>query len=57
MPTGMGVASPKFSKSNIKPEKTKHCTIPNPKKKKQKQKSSRNKGTGLNEVHMEGEIL
>ena len=56
MPTGMGVASPKFSKSNRKPKKTKHCTIPNPRKK-QKQKSSRNKGTDLNEVHMEGEIL
>ena len=29
MPTGMGVASPKFSKSNRKLKKTKHCTIPN----------------------------
>ena len=29
MPTGMGVASPKFSKSNRKPKKKKHCTIPN----------------------------
>ena len=54
MPTGMGVASPKFSKSNRKPKKTKHCTIPNPRK--QKQKSSRNKGIGLNKVHMEIEF-
>ena len=29
MPTGMGAASPKFSKSNRKPKKIKHCTIPN----------------------------
>ena len=28
IPTGMGVASPKFSKSDRKPKKTKHCTIP-----------------------------
>ena len=34
MPTGMGVASPKFSKSDRKPKKTKHCTIPFPRKKK-----------------------
>ena len=27
MPTGMGVASPKFSKSDRKPKKIKHCTI------------------------------
>ena len=33
MPTGMGVASPKFSKSDKKPKKTKHCTIPILKKK------------------------
>ena len=26
--TGMGVTSPKFSKSDRKPKKTKHCTIP-----------------------------
>ena len=37
MPTGMGVASPKFSKSDKKPKNTKHCTIPIPKKKKNKQ--------------------
>ena len=55
MTTGMGVASAKFSKSNRKPKKTKHCTIPNSRKKK-KQKSSRNKGTGLNKVHIEIEI-
>ena len=36
MPTGMGVASPKFSKSDRKPKKTKHCTIPIPKNKKTK---------------------
>ena len=29
MPTGMRVASPKFSKGDRKPKKTKHCTIPN----------------------------
>ena len=34
MPTGMGVASPRFSKSDRKPKKTKHCTIPFPRKKK-----------------------
>ena len=28
MPTGMRVANPKFSKSDRKPKKTKHCTIP-----------------------------
>ena len=28
MPTGIGVANPMFSKSDIKPKKTKHCTIP-----------------------------
>ena len=28
MPTGMGVADPKFSKSGRKPKKTKHCPIP-----------------------------
>ena len=28
MPTGIGVANPKFSKSDRKPKKTKHCTIP-----------------------------
>ena len=28
MPIGMGVASPKFSKSDRKPNKTKHCTTP-----------------------------
>ena len=38
MPTGMGVASPKFSKSDRKPKKTKHCTIPIPRKKKTKKK-------------------
>ena len=28
MPTDMGVANPKFSKSDRKPKKTNHCTIP-----------------------------
>ena len=28
MPTGIGVADPKFSKSDRKPKKTKHCIIP-----------------------------
>ena len=37
MLTGMGVASPKFSKSNRKPKKTKHCTIPNLRKIKAKE--------------------
>ena len=36
MPTGMRVASPKFSKSDRKPKKTKHCTIPIPRKKNKK---------------------
>ena len=29
MPTGMGSANPKFSKSGRKPKKTRHCTNPN----------------------------
>ena len=41
MPTGMGVASPKFSKSNRKPKKTKHCTVPNPRKTKGLKKTPR----------------
>ena len=28
MPTGMGAANPKFSKSGRKPKKTRHCTYP-----------------------------
>ena len=28
MPTGIGVTNPKFVKSDRKPKKTKHCTIP-----------------------------
>ena len=48
MPTGMGVASPKFSKSNRKPKKTKHCTIPNLRK--IKAKELKNKGICLNKV-------
>ena len=54
MPTGMGVASLKFSKSNRKPKKTKHCTIPNLRK--TKSKEFKNKGICLNKVHMEIEI-
>ena len=54
MPTGMGVASPKLSKSNRKPNKTKHCTIPNLRK--IKANELKNKGICLNQVHMEIEI-
>ena len=54
MPTGMEVASPKFSKSNRKPKKTKHCTIPNLRK--IKAKELKNKGIFLNQVYMEIEI-
>ena len=50
----MGVASPKFSKSNRKSKKTKHCTIPN--RRKTKAKEFKNKRTGLNKEHMEIEI-
>ena len=54
MPTGMGVASPKFSKSNRKPNKTKHCTIPNLRK--TEAKEFLEKGTGLTKVQMEIKI-
>ena len=54
MPTGMGVASPKFSKSNRKPKKTKHGTISNLRKIKAKELKS--KGICLKQVHMEVEI-
>ena len=54
MPTGMGVASPKFSESNRKPKKTKHCTIPNLRRRKEKE--LKNKGICLNQVYMEIEI-
>ena len=54
MPTGMGVASPKFSKSNKNTKKTKHCTIPNLRK--IKAKELKNKGICLNQVQMEIEI-
>ena len=54
MPTGMGVASPKFSKGNRKPKKTKHCTILNLRK--IEAKELKNKGISLNQVHMEIEI-
>ena len=51
MPTSMGVGSPKLSKSDRKPKKTKHCTIPNLRK--IEAKEFKKKGTGLNKVHME----
>ena len=54
MPTGMGVASPKVSKSNRKPKKTKHCTIPNLRK--IKVKELKNKEICLNQEYMEIEI-
>ena len=54
MPTGMGVASPKFSKSHRKPKKTKHCTIPTLRK--IEAKELKNKGICLNQVQMEIEI-
>ena len=54
MPTGMGVSSPKFSKSNRTPKKTKHCTIPNLRK--IKAKELKNEGICLNQVYMEIEI-
>ena len=38
MPTGMGVANPKFSKSDRKPKKIKHCTIPKTFTRKEEQK-------------------
>ena len=54
MPTGMGVASPKFSKSNRKPKEIIHCTIPNLRR--IKAKELKNKGIFLNQVYMEIEI-
>ena len=54
MPTGMGVANSKFSKSNRKPKKTKHYTIPNLRK--IKAKELKNKGICLNQVSMESKI-
>ena len=54
MPTGMGVSSPKFSKSNRKPKKTKNYTIPNLRE--IKAKELKNKEICLNQVHMEIEI-
>ena len=54
MPTGIGVGSPKFSKSNRNSKKTKHCTIPNLRK--IKAKELKNKGIYLNQVYMEIEI-
>ena len=54
MPTSMGVASPKFFKSNRKPKRTKHCIIPNLRK--IKAKELKNKGIYLNQVYMESKI-
>ena len=54
MPTGMGVASPKFSNSNRKPKKTKYYTIPNLRR--IKAKELKNIGVCLNQIHMEIEI-
>ena len=54
MPTGMGVASPKFSKINRKLKKTKHCTILNLRK--IKAKELKNKEICLNKVYKEIEI-
>ena len=54
IPTGMGVASPKFSKSNRKPKKTKHCTTPNLRR--IKAKELKNKGIYLNQAYIEIEI-
>ena len=51
MPTGMGVASPKFSKGDRKPKKTKPCTINILRK--TEAKEFQNKGTGLNKVQVE----
>ena len=41
MPTSMGVANPKFSKSDRKPKKSKHCTIPNTLTREENKKNSR----------------
>ena len=51
MPTGMGVASPKFSKGDRRPKKTKHCTILMLRK--TEAKEFHNKGTCLNKVQVE----
>ena len=61
MLTGMGVASPKYSKSNRKPKKTKYCTIPNSVtiKEREKKKSSnkRNWTDKLKEATQEATIF
>ena len=46
IPTGMGVANPKFSKSDRKPKKTKHCTIPKTLKREEEQKEFQKKELG-----------
>ena len=54
MPTGMGVANPQFSKSDRKPKKTKHCTIPKTLTRKEEQKECQKKELGL--INMKVEI-
>ena len=52
MPTGMGVANPKFSKSDRKPKKTKHYTIPKTLTREEAQKEFQKKGNGLINMKM-----
>ena len=48
MLTGMRITNPKFVKSDIKPKKTKHCTIPKKKNfDERRTKKSSKKGTRL----------
>ena len=47
MPTDMGVTNSKFVKSNRKPKKTKHFTIPKNIDKRRRTKKSSRKGIGL----------
>ena len=54
MPIGMGGSSPKFSKGDRKPKKTKHCTILMLRK--TEAKEFQNKGTGLKKVQVEIKI-
>ena len=52
MPTGMGVASPKFSKGDRKPKKTKHCTILILRKKKNRSKRVLEQGNWSDKVQV-----
>ena len=54
MPTGMGVASPKLTRSYRKPKKTKHCTTLTLRK--IEAKELKNKGICLNQVQIEIEM-